>query len=373
MKSLVLKALAIFLVLYLVAPSTMVHSEAIISVTDPEGDDRGPGYYGYPGNEVFVPGVFDLTKFEVYVEDNDVVFKVYVKNLGGNPWSGPNGFCLQYVHIYVRTTAPLPVRMDTIGLNIMFRPEYAWHFALLLAPGWEESPTPFGQRAALYLPTEVVVQDTGFKVYAEPENNAIVARVSKDLIPDVENIASWTIVVALTSYDGFGPARVRPVSPTGGEWVINGTAYATPDKVKKIAQAITLGIEPRVMDLIVYSADYPNGITADEQYNWLDSYNVDLRLPAFIPGIILAPVTVTQTVTQTQTTTQTLTQTLTETLEKTITETQTKTQTIERTITTVSISPTTVTQTVTDWTTTGVIAVILLIIGVAIGYVIKRR
>ncbi len=367
MKKLVYLALALLFIAYIVLPSPIAYSAPVISVTDPEGDDRGPGYYGYPAADVFKPGVFDILKFEVYEEENSVVFKVYVKDLGGNPWNGPNGFCLQYIHIYVRTTAPLPTRTDTIGLNVLLRPEYAWHFALLLAPGWEEQPTPFGQRAALYLPTQVVVQDDSFKVYADTDNNAIVAEVSKELLPDVENIASWTIVVALTSYDGFGPARVRPVGPTGGEWAVNGTAYASPDMIKRIAQAIAKGIEPRIMDLLVYSAEYPNGITAEEQYSWLDSYNVDLGLPAFIPGVVLKPTTITETQTIVKTTTKVSTLTETTTVEKTVTTTSVK----EKTVTTTS--PTTITETVTDWTMAGVIGIILLIIGFAIGYVVKKK
>lgn len=183
------------------------------------------------------------------------------------------------------------------------------------------------------------------------------AEASKNLLPDVKNMANWTIVVVLTSYDGFGPARVRPVSPIGGEWVINGTAYALPDMVKRIAQAIVKGVEPRIMDLLVYSADYPNGISAKEQYSWLDSYNADLGLPAFIPGVVLKPTTITETQTVVKTTT--------------IVNILTATTTIEKKVTTVS--PTTVTKTVADWATASVLGIILLIIGFVVGYVVKVK
>jgi len=335
--------------------------QTVISVSDPEGDDRGPGYYGYPVADVFKPGVFDITKFEVAVNATHVIFKVYFKNLGGNPWNGPNGFCLQYPQIYIRTTETgLLGRMDTIGLNIVLRPDYAWYYALLLAPGWDTEAVPVGQKAALYYSNgTIIVQDTkGFKVYADTAANAIVAVVPKSLLSDVDNINKWKIVVAVASYDGFGPMRVRPVGPTGGEWVVNGSAYATPDQAKKIATAIAKGVEPRVMDLLVYSPEYPNGITASQQYTWLDSYDPVKGLPAMIPYTpayvtVTALATTTSYVTSIFTTTQLVTSV--------------------STYTSVSISTTTTTVSVTEWTTAIVIGVILLIIGFAIGYFVRRK
>ncbi|MGC9069116.1 MAG: glucodextranase DOMON-like domain-containing protein [Thermoprotei archaeon] len=339
----------------------------VISIKDPEGDDRGPGYYGYPSNSVFKPGVFDLTKFEIYTNSSSVIFKVYFKDLGGNPWNGPNGFCLQYVQIYVHTTmSGVPARMDTLGLNVVLRSDYAWHFAFLLAPGWDTQAVPVGQKSALYYANgTVIVQDTIFSVHADTANNAIVAEVSKNILPDIDNIASWKIVVAVASYDGFGSLRVRTAGVTGGEWVINASRYASPGLIPKISKAIAAGIEPRVLDLLVYSSDYPNGITADQQYAWLDSYNVDLKTLAVVPALPLQTTTIiqTSTVTQTVTMTQTRTQIQTTTIPQTTT--------VEKTITVPTTTTTTVTT--TDWTTASILSIVLLIIGIGIGYVVKRR
>jgi len=321
--------------------------QAVISITDASGDDKGPGYYGYPMNPVFVEGVFDIVKFEVYTTDTSVIFKVYYRNLGGNPWGGPNGFCLQYTHIYIRTTqVDAPARTDTIGLNVFLRPDYAWHFALLLAPGWGGDPVPVGERAALYYANgTVVVQNGAFKVYADTANNAVVAEVSKDLIPDVDNVAKWKIVVFAVSYDGFGPYRVRPVSIDKGEWVVWGAA--DPAYKAKVAKAITLGLAPRVLDLAIYSPDeYPNGISAEDQYKALDSYNPDKGMPAVVPALLPTTITVTQTVVQTRTVTQTAT--------------------LTQTVVTTTTVPT------PDYTAAAIIGVVLLIVGFAIGYVVKR-
>lgn len=355
--------LAVFLLISLLTPimriATPVNAEQIvISVSDPEGDDRGPGYYGYPKAEVFKPGVFDLVRFEVLLNDTHVIFRVYYKNLGGNPWNGPNGFCLQYTQIYIRTTEKgLLGRMDTIGANVVLRPDYAWYYALLLAPGWDTEAVPVGQKAALYYSNgTIVVQDSGFNVYADMKANAIIAVVPRSLLSDLDHIANWSIVVLALSYDGFGPMRVRPVSVTGGDWVINGSAYATTDQVKRLAKAITAGVEPRVMDLLIYSPEYRNGVTADQQYKWLDSFDPDKMTPATIP---YTPTVL--TVTTTYTTTQT------------VTTTQTSLMTTTYTTTLISTTTTTTTVTTVDWTTTSVVGVVLLVIGFLIGFFARRK
>ncbi|MEM2223352.1 MAG: glucodextranase DOMON-like domain-containing protein [Acidilobaceae archaeon] len=291
--------LAVILAIILGVPVLSHAQRVIVDISDPEADDRGPGYYGYPANPVFKPGVFDLIRFQVVDEGKYVAFKFTFKDLGGNPWGGPNGFSLQSIHVYVRTTQTgLPSRTDTLGLNIVFHPLFAWHFAIIIVPGWEEKVVPEGQRSGIYYYGRSIVQDDVLRIIIE--GDTIIARVDKDILIDVENIASWTIVVAIASYDGFGPNRVRPVGPTGGEWVLNGTRYATPEQRTKIAKAIAAGIEPRVLDLTTYSPQY-KGVDVATQYRWLDSFNVDLNLMAMIPPVELKPVTITAVTTETKT------------------------------------------------------------------------
>lgn len=345
MRSLLGALLPLLIIVTLILAIPSGGQRVLISISDPEGDDRGPGYYGYPVNPVFKLGVFDIVMFEVRDEGARLAFITTFKELGGNPWGGPNGFSLQNIQIYVRTTQTgLPARSDTLGLNVVFAPSYSWHFAIVIVPGWEEKIVPEGQRSGIYYYGSSIVQDDILSVRVE--GNSIIASVDKKALPDVENVASWTIVVTVASYDGYGPNRVRPAGPVGGEWVLNGTKYATPEQRARIAKAIAAGIEPRVLDLLVYSPEFKTGITAETQYKWLDSYNPDLKLLAMIPPIESPPVTIT--------TTKTLTETRVET------RTQTETQTI--------VTPTTTTVTQVNWP----ISILLLIIGLVIGGVVAR-
>ncbi|MEZ0346321.1 MAG: glucodextranase DOMON-like domain-containing protein [Infirmifilum sp.] len=263
-----------------------------ISVQDPTGDDKGPGFYGYPTNDVFKPGVFDITGFSVTVTNTSLTFKVDLKDLGGNPWGGKNGFCLQQVHIYLHTDAPanVPARASAIGLNLNFDPSWAWHYAILAGPCWETPPQPLptGQCAVLYRPFDEVVQDDQLKVSVQ--GNSIIITVDRKLFEygDPANIKNWRILVAVTSHDGFGPMKIRGVGLSKGEWNIWGTATANDTQKVLIAKAIQFGIEPRVLDIAVYSPEYPNGITADQQYAWLSSIDVNAKQPATIPPLATA-------------------------------------------------------------------------------------
>ncbi len=321
----------------------------IIEIEDPVGDDDGAGGYQYPLNPVFKPGVFDMIKFRVSDAGDKLVFEVQVADLGGNPWGGPNGWSLQYVHIYIHTTLPTPGRTDTFGLNINVSQNDAWHIALLLAPGWESLPVPEGQRAALYYYNNtVIVQDSLFKVYADSATNTIVAEVSKSLLFDLDHIDNWSYVVALTSYDGYGDMRIRSFSTEAQDWVVGAPDYA---------QAILANVIPRVMDLLAP--------TAEDQYRMLNTFTVELVDNVFTgeyaivnginKSVVEAPKVIIKEVTLTET------ETITETTTETIVTTTTTTTTVPEVIETMNV-PLTITFTL-----------LALVIGIAIGYVLPFR
>ncbi|MEN2999700.1 MAG: glucodextranase DOMON-like domain-containing protein [Acidilobaceae archaeon] len=241
----------------------------IFEMQDPEGDDKGPGEYSYPLNAVFKQGVFDLLSFKVSEAGQIVRFEVTFRSLGGNPWGGPNGFCLQYVHIYLKVRED--GRNDTFGLNVTLAQDSRWNIALLLAPGWETEAVPKGQRAAIYYENGTsVVQGELFKLFADPARNAIVAEVDKGLLLGLNDTGRWRYVVAVASYDGYGPDRIRPVGVDAQEWVVGGGA--------KHAPAVLFNVAPRVMDLLAENAE--------AQYKMLSSYVVKRETREVKPAVV---------------------------------------------------------------------------------------
>lgn len=111
-----------------------------VSLSDPTGDDNGPGTYLYPTDQVYKPGSFDLTAFEVVPKGDTVEFRVTVKSKIEDPWDskawGGNGFSVQMAFIHIDTDHT-PGSGATVGLpgtNVRFAPEEAWDRVIIISP-----------------------------------------------------------------------------------------------------------------------------------------------------------------------------------------------------------------------------------------------
>ncbi len=262
-------------------------------INDSLGDDKGPGYYEYQGNKTFKLGIYDIAKFELLQNNSYVLFKVYLRNLGSNSCNAPNGFCLQNIQIYIRTTEKnVPAREDTFGLNIVLRSDYAWHLAVVLVPGWGNEPYPLGSKSVLYYSNGTVITQNNytFKINTDIKNNAIIAKISKKLLFDLSHIPFWKIVVVVTGYSNSTPMKVKEIK-------INTSALENQTEINRIKKAISESIEPKAMDLAVYSPKYSRGITTKQQYFWLNNFDVSLKTLATIPP--QQAITLTKTITQT--------------------------------------------------------------------------
>lgn len=271
-------------------PPAAPGANVIAEFTDPEKDDKGAGTYVYPLNNVFVPGVFDLLKFSVLDAGDKYVLTFEVRELGGNPWGGPNGFSMQFFHVYLDTDyTPGSGNFTTFGLWVDVDPEYAWEVALLIGPGWS------GSNNVIY-PNGTNIANI-MSIYAE-QPGKIVAEVPKKLIPAIKEPGEWGWVVVLTSWDGYGANNIRSFSIDPSEWNFGvGAQHAI---------GVAAGVIPRLVDLLAP--------TSELQYVQLSSYRVDVDTlvgtPAKIRGvrptaqIPQQPTTVTETITITTTPTQ---------------------------------------------------------------------
>jgi carbohydrate-binding DOMON domain-containing protein len=124
-----------FLFLFLALAAGVVQAQTV-TLTDPTGDDNGPGAYIYPTDAVYSPGSFDLTELEVKKKGKNVEFEVSVNQQLEDPWGMDVGFAVQMIFIFIDTdgqegsghTEGLP------GLNVQFAPGDAWDKVVLLSP-----------------------------------------------------------------------------------------------------------------------------------------------------------------------------------------------------------------------------------------------
>lgn len=123
----------LFVILALFAGAAQAQT---VTLTDPTGDDNGPGAYIYPTDAVYSPGSFDLTQLEVTKKGKNIEFEASVNQRLEDPWGMDVGFAVQMIFIFIDTdgqegsghTEGLP------GLNVQFAPGDAWDKVILLSP-----------------------------------------------------------------------------------------------------------------------------------------------------------------------------------------------------------------------------------------------
>src|SRR5205807_116072 len=59
----------------------LVGGTSVYDVSDPAGDDHGPGTYQYPSASDFHDGAFDITRFQVLTKDSTVYLRTTLRDL----------------------------------------------------------------------------------------------------------------------------------------------------------------------------------------------------------------------------------------------------------------------------------------------------
>ena len=205
----------------------------VLDVSDPSGDDNGPGTYQYPTSGDFQPGAFDLTRFQVLSDGTTAYLRATVANLAAT-FGVVGGAQLLDVYVHMpgaattSTAAPFPTRNYTIASS------GAWSQRLevqgFASPVWQDaSGNSVGTAQVL------MSQSDGTITIALPE--------SQFGTPG----SGWGFTVVLTGQDGFSPDQARGFAPTPQPFLFgvcapNGTApicSADPGTVPKAVDVIT--------------------------------------------------------------------------------------------------------------------------------------
>lgn len=84
--------------------TAVAYGTRVGGLTDPAGDDNGPGPYVYPTCTCFNPGAFDPTGLDVYTDVNDALLVARIAGEVLNPFGGDQ-ISLQRVNVYLGTAA----------------------------------------------------------------------------------------------------------------------------------------------------------------------------------------------------------------------------------------------------------------------------
>ena len=212
---------------------------SVLDVADPTGDDNGPGTYQYPtatnsdGSPVFVPGSFDLTRFQVLSDGTFAYLRVTLRTLV--PTFGVlDGAQLLDVYVHAPGASATSTAAAFASRNYTIAPAGAWSQRVevqgFASPVWvNASGASVGTAAALAVQADRTI------TVALPE-----AQFGTPA-------SGWGFAVVLTGQDGFSSDQARAFTATPGAFTFgvcapNGTApicSVNPSTVPKAMDVIT--------------------------------------------------------------------------------------------------------------------------------------
>jgi hypothetical protein len=209
----------------------------LMDVTDPSGDDHGPGNYAYPTSDNFHDGAFDILEFRV-IESPDgatTTFKLKVRDLSPT-FGSPLG--AQLVDVYVHDPAAAAANTSTAASfpqrNYVIASGAAWS-RLVEVQG-------FGQR---YIDAHGTTLGT-VSISANAISRFITFSVPTASLGGVP-ASGWGFTVVLTGQDGFSPDEARSFAPTPQQYQFGVCATASldphctfdPNRVPKAMDVLT--------------------------------------------------------------------------------------------------------------------------------------
>lgn len=216
----------LLILISLILLSTIVFAEPVkypLIFNDPVNDDKGPGTYTYPTDQVFKPGTFDMTKVVIDADNDNVYFKISFRVPIENPWGSPLGISLQTIHIYIDKDHKKDsgFRDFIPGVRAQTTPESAWDLAILVE-GWPTELKSSVKNAAPEMYKYCVFPSKGVSV----DGNTITIPVPKKTLGD-DFQKGWGFQVFIMGQEGFPTqdpvsCRIREVLSTAQQWRFGG-------------------------------------------------------------------------------------------------------------------------------------------------------
>lgn len=227
----------------------------ILEVSDPVGDDYGPGYYEYPTDAVFEESVFDVQTFSVGYDDESLVLTFEFVGPLTNPWGSSLGLSLQTLDVYIDIDPGegTGTRMLLPGRNAALEEGYGWEYAVW-AEGW--TPQVVISDPETLEPKEYAEATGGMKIIVDAASNTVTIRVPLSFLPE-SSPTDWAYTAVVLGQEGYpaeGVWRVRNVSLYAAQYVFGGAA-GDANHTRIIDLILPEGVEP---DQAALLSDYPS-------------------------------------------------------------------------------------------------------------------
>jgi glucoamylase len=205
---------------------------SVLDVTDPAGDDNGPGTYQYPTSTAFTAGSFDLTRYQVLSDGTFAYLRVTLATLA--PTFGQlDGAQLLDVYVHVPGASPTSTQAAFASRNYNIAASGAWSQRVevqgFAAPVWvNASGASVGSASVL----------------AEQSDNTITIA-----LPEAQfgtPASGWGFSVVLTGQDGFSGDQARAFTATAGGFSFGVCAPGGGEPICAVDPATV----PKAMDVI---------------------------------------------------------------------------------------------------------------------------
>ncbi|MFW6389730.1 MAG: glucodextranase DOMON-like domain-containing protein [Halanaerobiales bacterium] len=230
----------IIIIFFLFFSTTLIFAEEgiLLDISDPTGDDYGPGTYQYPTNEIYsIEGLFDISNFVINQDEEYYIFEFTFTKLT-DPWNSEFGFSLPLIHLYLANNEDsVSTELFQEGANVKLNPEYPWNRLIKISGWWVRVYSPDMKKEEhetnildLTYPAEIEEPDINLK------NSTIILKLEKELLGDLNEGYFYLFV---GGFDPFGPDHFRPIQSDPSFWY-----FADPVNDELL-------YAPRILDLIL--------------------------------------------------------------------------------------------------------------------------
>jgi glucoamylase len=205
----------------------------VLDVSDPTGDDNGPGTYQYPTASDFHAGAFDMTRFQVLSDGTFSYLRATLRNL--DPTFGQtDGAQLLDVYVHVPGAASTSTQAAFASRN----------YAIASAGAWSQRVEVQGFASPVWVNAGGGSVGTASALAVQADKTITIA------LPEAQfgtPGSGWGFSVVLTGQDGFSPDQARGFTATPGDFSFGvcapgGTApvcAADPNTVPKAVDVLT--------------------------------------------------------------------------------------------------------------------------------------
>jgi glucoamylase len=210
----------------------------VLNVTDPAGDDNGPGTYQYPTAADFHAGAFDLTGFQVITDGTTVYLRATLANL--DPTFSA-AFGAQLLDVYVHDPAASQTSTQAAFASR--------NYAIAASGAWSELVEAQGFAAPRWTGPAGASAGTAFMLADQATKTVTIA------LPQAQfgtPAPGWAFTVVLTGQDGFSPDQARGFTATAGPYTFGVCAAGGSSPVCSVDP----GTVPKAVDVLT-----PSGVS----------------------------------------------------------------------------------------------------------------